>query len=95
MNRVDAYIALIKDFVGGGLPAPEFQRVYLSTFKAELAWFDEPTFELLDSLFGDADAYTEDRELLESEPSYFVSGAHLKMRANQVLRELERLRDDH
>lgn len=71
----------------------DFQRAYLEKFKMELTRFDESTFDLLDTLFGDVDAYTSDQELLEENPSYYLDEDALKARVVHAMTALQRMQE--
>lgn len=48
----------------------------------------EPLFEILDGVFGDIDSYTSERELLESNPSFYLSEQDLRDKLQAVLPKL-------
>ncbi|WP_188989762.1 colicin immunity domain-containing protein [Saccharopolyspora thermophila] len=60
------YIELIRSFIERRITADEFETRYLAMFKAETAHFDEDTFDTLDGLFADVDAYVADPALHDS-----------------------------
>jgi hypothetical protein len=84
-KRVGFYIEMISRFVAGEISAAAFKSTFLVEFKNEKVYFDEATYHLLDSLYGDVDAYTDDKELLKENPEYFLSEEKLRERVNQTL----------
>lgn len=91
MNReIGSYAALLSKYLNGEMAVVDFQRAYLEKFKKEVARFDESTFDLLDTLFGDVDAYTSDQELLEENPSYYLDEEALRLRVVYTMTALQR-----
>jgi hypothetical protein len=88
-NAINSYLALLSEFLNGQMGVLDFQSAYLSKFKMETARFDDPTFDLLDRLFGDVDAYTSDQELLAENPSYYLDEDGLRIRVTQALNDLQ------
>lgn len=87
-NMPGTYIELLSAFVNGDMGALDFQRAFLEKFKKEREQFDESTYSLLDSFFGDVDAYTDDQELLGDSPSYYLDEQALRAQASQVMGDL-------
>ena len=88
-NAINSYIELLSEFLSGRMGVLDFQRAYLSKFKMETSRFDDSTFDLLDALFGDVDAYTSDQALLTENPSYYLDEDGLRNRVSQVLNDLQ------
>lgn len=57
---IQEYTDLIRRYVNNELSAAEFSHQYLSKFKKERAGLSEETFDILQQMFGEADAYCED-----------------------------------
>lgn len=55
-ESVAAYVAMLKQFVGGELSAAEFENKWLLTFRDDASLRPAKEFSLLNSLFGDVDA---------------------------------------
>jgi Bacterial self-protective colicin-like immunity len=85
------YKILLNRFVEGAISPEEFKSAYLSRFKNEDRKLDEPLFDLLDSLFGDVDAFTNDQELLSESPTFYLNEVSLREKIVQALKELIRL----
>jgi Bacterial self-protective colicin-like immunity len=85
---IESYFHLFSKFLDGAASAHEFQRAYLDKFKNEEVRFDERIYDLLDALFGDVDAFTDDLELLAENPNYYVSEEVLKDLVSQAARDL-------
>jgi len=87
---IQSYTRLITEFVDGKLDAAAFSGRYLDTFKRETVTLPEQVFDVLDGLFGDADAFTDDRDLLAGNPEFHVDAATLKRRAVEAIDALAR-----
>lgn len=78
---VSYYVSLIDRFTRGEISAVKFQEIFLDKFKNEDS-VDGDDFLILDELFADLDAYTEDSDLLRSNPQFYLDLAELKVKAN-------------
>ncbi len=67
MSTLDKYILLLSQFVTGEITASKFGTQYLELFKNETESFSEDTYDVLNNLFSDADAYCEDPSLRDDE----------------------------
>lgn len=85
------YKQLLDKFLVGDVTALEFQRQYLARFKNEKRFLSEDLFQLLDCLFGDVDSFTNDSELLTSQPDFYLDEASLFDRVSQVSSRLSTL----
>jgi Bacterial self-protective colicin-like immunity len=85
------YRILLNRFVEGAISPEEFQSAYLSRFKNEDKILDEPLFDLLDSLFGDVDAFTNDLELLTENPGFYLDEVALREKTAQALKKLAKI----
>jgi hypothetical protein len=62
-RAVTPYLELIDKFVGREIDAPHFEDAFLSAYKADgFSWSDD-TFDVLDELFADVDAFVADNDL--------------------------------
>lgn len=89
MNDLHAgYAQLMRAFLSGEVPAAQFAHDYLQKFKGETRPMNERTYQLLDALFGDVDAFCEDESLneqLSSErPGYYLNEAQLREHVNKA-----------
>ena len=57
---VEGYAALLAEFISGKIDAATFEKGYLHKFKNEAVQLPQQTFEELDRMFGDVDAYSSD-----------------------------------
>jgi hypothetical protein len=86
---LSSYIRLIDDLIAHRTTAPEFERSYLSALKSENRGLEVPVFDVLQKLFGDADAYVANPEL-RTEPEDLDDEQLRKcaVRARSELRDL-------
>lgn len=82
--RTAFYLSLISDFTAGSVGAVEFCDRFITSFKEEKVDLPEREFLILDELFGDADSYTDDQELIVAMPDFYVSAEQLKERAEKA-----------
>jgi len=85
------YKLLLERFLGGETSAEQFQAIYLHRFKNETRKLDEALFELLDSLFGDVDAFSTDTQLLAEKPEFYLDKARLQEKVRQAALRLSEL----
>jgi bacillithiol system protein YtxJ len=88
---LEPYRRLLADFVNGTLPEARFQWGYLERLEREARWRDDPTFEVLNSLF--ENPYGRDfrtAKLIALEFQEERAGAHepLALRAARLLERL-------
>lgn len=86
MTYLKKYIDLIERFLSHKIPVHEFERLYLETFKYENHSMDENIFELLDWLFAEVDAYTD--ESTQDQADY-INEEQLRESARKVLSEIK------
>ena len=67
MNHIDKYINLIRRYVEGEISVAIFEESYLQMFKNEVYTFPENTYQTLNSLFVDVDAYCDDPTLRDAD----------------------------
>ena len=66
MNAVAReYLEIMQGFLDQSLSPAAFQNLYLAKFKSETRTMNEQTFQILDKVFGDLDAFTTDDLLRE------------------------------
>lgn len=84
-----SYIHLMDEFIGAHMSAPEFQKSYLAALKLEGRGLEVRIFDVLQRLFGDADAYVAYPEL-RTEPED-LDDEQLRQCAIRARRELREL----
>ncbi|WP_110661602.1 colicin immunity domain-containing protein [Salinicola socius] len=67
MSATEKYILLITQFVTGKLTAPQFEVGYLDIFKNESEMLPQTSYDALNELFLDVDAYCNDPGLRDEE----------------------------
>lgn len=84
----------MKSFVSGTIPADDFKEQYLEKFKKETRFLDESTYQLLEEVFGDVDAFEGDDSLrcgMEAEnPGWGLDESQLKDRVRTAVTGLSR-----
>ena len=86
------YRDLVGRYVDGAISAAALQSAYIDRFKAEERPMSEDEYQLLDTFFAELDCYTEDRELLASDPDFYLDEAALRQRAERFLARSAELR---
>lgn len=84
-KKVSEYIHLLTELTHGKIDPTEFRDLFIEKFKSEKITLSESEFGILDQLFGDADSFTEDVELMKSMPGFYINGDQLKERAAAAL----------
>ncbi len=69
----------------------DFSDAYLGRFKREQVMLPEPAFAILDRLFADIDAFTDDPALLAAAPAFHLTNEQLKARSLEALEALDQL----
>lgn len=87
------YLALIKRFLANELSIEEFQTIYFDNFKNETRAMSEPLYLLLNGVFLDLDAYTDDAYLLAKDSFRYIDKKTLLERLAGAVEQLERLED--
>lgn len=57
------YVAVLRAFVEGRIVAQDFETIYLAIYKNDPTRWSQAAFDILESLFGDVDAYCADGSL--------------------------------
>lgn len=91
MQYLTDYKKLLRSFIDGEMSAAEFRELFLQRFKTEDVPLPEEIFKTLDKMFGDADCFTEDDELLNSRPEFYVTADQLRVLAQESLEDLCRM----
>ena len=81
------YLNLIEGFVDGRVGVSEFETRYLALFKSDATFWPEPTYQVLNTLFLDVDAYYPDPAIRGPDD---VDEEELRRRAAAALAELRR-----
>lgn len=86
-----AYFVVIAAFVDGRLTVDEFKSIFIALFKHDPGGRPEATYQILDTLFGDADAY--DPNAGPDEPAW-LDESELRIRAAESLARLREIADE-
>jgi len=85
----NGYVRIMQDFVQEYTSTIDFVTAYIDKFKNETQELAEDEFEILDGLFGDADAYTSDANLIAENPSFYIDEGQLKERVTMAIKKLK------
>ena len=66
-SNLRPYVTLLETFCNHEMEAAEFEKQYLSAFKADESDWADDEFEVLDELFAAVDAFCADSELRDDE----------------------------
>ena len=78
----------MQKFLREDMSATDFVITYLNKFKAKDQTLEDQDFEVLDELFGDADAYTPDCGLIAKDPSFYIDERQLRKRVAVAINKL-------
>lgn len=82
------YQTLINHFLSSSITVEEFEKTFLTSFKAEPASLDSKLFEILDKLFGAVDSYWHECKP-GSETAFEISEVALRQEAAYALTQIE------
>jgi hypothetical protein len=82
------YLELMRSFLDGEMSAEVFSTTYVNEFKAEDAPLHGEQYDLLQRVFGEAESFTTDAELLVSKPQWYVDEQSLRRSVLQIWTEL-------
>jgi len=85
-HRLEQYISLLDAFLRESISAVEFERLFLITFKSDTTMWPPALFKILDTLFGDIDAFCADEGLREEGD---LSEQELRVQCAQALKALK------
>jgi hypothetical protein len=88
MADLRRYVDLISAFVGRKIEAGVFESEYLHAFKNDPTDWPEDSYQVLDGLFGDVDAFSSDRDLRNADG---LDEEQLRTKAAVALERLKRL----
>ena len=91
INTKYDYISLLKNFINGDMPAMEFVIAYIDNLKTEWDELDEKTYEILEYMFFETNDYTDDKDLLNTHSTQYITEDRLRKSAKKTLQELQSL----
>jgi hypothetical protein len=86
---LEKYISLVSDFTSKKITALDFEKQYLQFFKEEKCHFSSETFNILNMLFTDIDAFCADPKLIGK---FDINEEQLRMQAELALKKLFELK---
>jgi hypothetical protein len=93
-DGVRKYVVLLEKLQRREIDAAAFQKEFLTAFKNEKSYFDEPVFEALDKLFGVVDSFEPNMrlqmELKQERPEWHVDEVALRDAAAECKSQLDR-----
>lgn len=87
------YKNLIESYLANEISSNDFIKMYFDSLKAEWNELDEKTYEILIYLFNDANAYTDNPNLLRKNSSQYITEPQLRESAVKTLDELGELKE--
>ena len=78
------YLNLMDRYVNGLMSVRAFQSGFFQKFKADTRKFSETEFDVLDALFGDLDAFTDDSQLIAEAPDFYLTETALRSKVAQA-----------
>lgn len=89
----DDYLELLRAYLAGSMTADTFQHTYLDKFKSENRPLGEESFNVLDELFGDVDAFCPDpvllAELTKIKSGWYLDEKTLRGRVEAAVKRIE------
>lgn len=85
------YLQLIDCFLKGEITANEFSLSYLDKMKGDSRLFGR-LYDLLEEMFGEANSYTDNQDIYNSDPGFYITDQDLRLKAvtlSEKLRYLE------
>lgn len=92
MPSIDEYYKLIESYEKKEISTRAFEKYYLDLFNNQDLGLENHAYEILNELFYVVEGYTEDRELLKEDLSYYKNEAQLREAAQKALQELRALK---
>jgi hypothetical protein len=86
--NIKHYVNLIDSFLNNQIDVSTFEAKYLDTFKNDITMWSGDTYEILNGLFSDVDAFCADPELRDSED---LDEEQLRQQAQVAARKLKML----
>lgn len=75
---IEDYLRLLNEFIAGGATANAFRDKYVELFKGECRELDNLVYEVLEEIFGDCDAFSDDCSLILQNPEFYIDELTLK-----------------
>lgn len=95
MHRtLDDYILFISRYINKDISVYDFEKGYLEMVKTEKTFFNAPENTIIQSLFGDVDAFCDNPEIANydiNDPFRDIDEEELNKRANEALQNLKML----
>lgn len=85
------YLELIGNFLRNEMGANEFSLTYLNKMKNDNRTFGDDLYELLEEMFGEANSYTDNQEIYDSNPDFYLTGDGLKIKAKEIFNKLNEM----
>ena len=86
---VMSYVELLTEFLEERISVDKFEEAFLEKFKEEKKFSSEEEFKILDTLFGDVDAYCDEEDAIFDE--YFITENTLRQCVKLALYNLQQL----
>jgi hypothetical protein len=87
---IQEYVAIMKPYMEGHVPAFEFTRPYMNKMKSDNRMFGGELYKTMQTVFEACDCYSEDPELLAQKP-YYIDETELRAEVAAGLEKLNKL----
>lgn len=88
VSILESYWQLMQQYLNDQISTERFLNTFIGAFKNEKRVMNETEYALLDELFGDADAYSEDPSLRAEMPGFYLDETALRQ---QVAAAVDRI----
>ncbi len=85
-----SYVALIESYLCGKYTLNKFVEMFFCQFKNESRVLLEDVYLVLDELFGNLDAFTENEDLLRDDSDYYLSAKQVDHCIRRAFEPLEK-----
>lgn len=92
---VSIYMSMMEGYLSKAYSLEEFAQFFFERFKNEQLPLSEDVYCVLDKLFGDLDALTDDESLLQSDPDYYLNAGQVHHCVECAYEALKMLRGRH
>ena len=89
IKNFEEYEVLLNQFLEKKISTEIFQIEFINLFKSESRHLDDHLYNILEEIFGDCDALSDDPELLLENPSFYINEVVFRERMFSAKRNLQ------